>query len=329
MTNNTKISIIGGGGNIGGALAYTLILKELANTIVLVDLNKNVAEGKALDLGQAAAFEEGKCDVIGTDDYSNIENSDVIVILAGFARKSESDTREILIDKNKGVMKSIAPMIAKHSPNSFVIVVTNPVDIIAWIMSNELNSLIKDFNYNKLIGLSGVLDGGRFQYFAAKAINSKNCSGDIVSPYDVQPMIIGSHNNKMMPMIRYSGVNGVSFEHIMNIEDLPADDVENIKKQTISGGGDIVKLLGTSAYFAPARAICKMIKAYTKNEKRLLCCSTRIESKDDKNGIYLGLPVIIGSEGVEKKINFKFTDEELKSFNNCSQEGIKILKESK
>jgi malate dehydrogenase len=287
-----KIALIGAG-QIGGTLALLAAQRELGD-IVLVDIMEGVAKGKALDLQETRGV--GRFDVNvsggGTTDYSIIEDADVCIVTAGVPRKPGM-SREDLLKVNLEAITKVAQGIKQYAPNAFVIVVTNPLDSMVYAMYK-----ITGFPKNRVIGMAGVLDTARFQYFVAEAAG--------VSPQDVFALVLGGHGDDMCPLLRYSSVNGVPLTKFIDKAKLDA-----IVDRTRKGGGEIVALLGTgSAFYAPAASAIAMAESYLHDKKRVLPCSALLDGQYGVKGLFVGVPVVVGAGGVERILEVDLNDEE-------------------
>ena len=285
-----KISLIGAG-NIGGTLAHLIGLKELAD-VFIVDIAQGIPQGKSLDISQSAPVEGFDAKIKGSTNFSGIKKSDVIIVTAGSPRKPGM-TRDDLIEINLKVMKSVGVAIKKYSPKAFVICITNPLDAMVWAL-REFSGL----PYAKVVGMAGVLDSARFRYFLADEMN--------VSVEDVSAFVLGGHGDTMVPLVRFSNVAGVPIPDLIKMKMISKDKVEKIVARTRSGGGEIVSLLKSgSAYYAPASSALAMAESYIKDKKRILPCAAYLKGEYGVKDLYVGVPVIIGSKGVEKVLEIK------------------------
>ncbi|GEK30103.1 malate dehydrogenase [Kurthia zopfii] len=277
-----KITVVGGG--FTGATAAFMVAQQELGDVVLIDLARveNPIKGKSLDMEQAAPIQMFNAKIKGTSDYADTANSDVVLITAGVARKPGM-SRDDLVQINQGVMKSVAKQIATYSPNAMVIVLTNPVDAMTYTVLKETG-----FPKNHVIGQSGVLDTARFRTFIAKELN--------VSVKDVSGFVLGGHGDTMVPLIRYSSVGGIPVSKLLSEE-----KIESIVNRTRTGGAEIVNLLGDgSAYYAPAAAMVEMTAAILNDEKRILPAIAYLEGEYGYNEICLGVPTLLGKDGIEK-----------------------------
>jgi malate dehydrogenase len=291
-----KVALIGAG-QIGGTLALLAGQKELGD-IVLVDIMEGVAKGKALDLQETRGVSHFDVNVTGggTTDYSVIKDADVCIVTAGVPRKPGM-SRDDLLKVNLDAISKVAQGIKQYAPGAFVIVVTNPLDSMVYAMFK-----ITGFPKNRVVGMAGVLDTARFQYFVAEAAG--------VAPQDVSALVLGGHGDDMCPLLRYSSVAGVPLSRFLDKAKLDA-----IVDRTRKGGGEIVALLGTgSAFYAPAASAIAMAESYLRDKKRVLPCSALLDGQYGVQGLFVGVPVIIGAGGVERIIEVELTDEEKAMF---------------
>ena len=294
-----KIALIGAG-NIGGTLAHLAALKGLGD-IVLFDVVEGVPQGKALDLSQCGPVEGFDSKITGTNDYADIAGADVIIVTAGVARKPGM-SRDDLLGINLKVMKAVGEGIKAHAPNAFVICITNPLDAMVWALQ-QFSGLPKE----KVIGMAGVLDSARFAYFLAEATG--------VSVEDIHAWTLGGHGDDMVPMVRHSTVGGLPLPELVKQGWLSQDKLDAIVERTRKGGGEIVALLKTgSAFYAPAESAIAMATSYLKDKKRVLPCATYLTGQYGLNGLYVGVPVVIGAGGAEKIVEFETNDAEKAMF---------------
>ncbi|KSU63961.1 malate dehydrogenase [[Bacillus] enclensis] len=287
-----KVSVIGGGFT-GATTALMLAQKELGD-VVLVDIPQmeDPTKGKALDMLEASPVQGFDANIIGTSNYEDTKDSDVVVITAGIARKPGM-SRDDLVQTNQKVMKSVTEQIVKYSPNCYIIVLTNPVDAMTYTVFKE-----SGFPKERVIGQSGVLDTARFRTFVAQELN--------LSVKDVTGFVLGGHGDDMVPLIRYSYAGGIPLEAL-----IPKDRLEAIVERTRKGGGEIVGLLGNgSAYYAPAASLVQMVEAILKDQRRVIPAIAYLEGEYGFEGIYLGVPTILGGNGLEKIIELELTEEE-------------------
>src|SRR5205085_5621406 len=288
-----KIALIGAG-MIGGTLAHLAAKLELGD-IVLFDIAEGIPQGKALDISQCGPIEGFDAHLKGTNDYADIAGADVVIVTAGVARKPGM-SRDDLLGINLGVMKQVGAGIKQHCPEAFVICITNPLDAMVWAL-REFSGL----PHNKVVGMAGVLDSARFSTFLAQEFN--------VSIRDVNTFVLGGHGDTMVPVVEYSTVNGIPVPDLVKMGLSTQERIDAIVKRTRGGGGEIVALLGTgSAYYAPATSGIAMAEAYLGDQKRLLPCAAYVEGKYGLDGLYVGVPVIIGAGGVEEIVEIALDD---------------------
>ncbi len=291
-----KITLIGAG-QIGGTLAHLITIKELGD-VVLFDVAEGVAKGKALDIAQSTSVDGFNINLIGTSSYEDIKNSDVIIITAGIPRKPGM-TRDDLLGTNLKIIKQVAEGIKKNSPNAFVICITNPLDVI--VMALQKYSGLPT---NKVVGMAGILDSSRFKYFLSQELK--------VSVKSINTLVLGGHGDTMVPMLDHTTVNGESLKKLISKEKL-----DKIIDRTRKGGGEINKLLEKgSAFYAPATAGVEMAESYIKDLKKTLPCAAYLNGEYGVKNLYVGVPAIIGKNGIEKVVEIKLTEEEKKLFNH-------------
>ncbi|RLD25057.1 MAG: malate dehydrogenase [Bacteroidetes bacterium] len=286
-----KITIVGAG-NVGATCADVCAHKELANEIVLLDIKEGVAEGKALDIWQTAPINLYDSRTIGsTNDYSKTAGSEVVVITSGLPRKPGM-SRDDLISTNAKIVTSVTENVVKYSPNAVIIIVSNPLDVMSYAayLSAKLPK-------NKVFGMAGILDTARYRAFLAEALD--------VSPKDIQAVLMGGHGDTMVPLPRYTTVGGIPVTELIDSETLDA-----IVDRTKKGGGEIVNLLGTSAWYAPGAAAAQMVEAIVRDQKRVFPVCAWLEGEYGQKDIYLGVPVILGKNGIEKIIELDLNDQE-------------------
>ncbi len=304
-----KIALIGAG-NIGGTLAHLAAQKELGD-IVLFDVVEGVPQGKALDLSQCGPVEGFDANITGTNDYADIEGADVIIVTAGVARKPGM-SRDDLLGINLSVMKSVGEGIKNNAPDAFVICITNPLDAMVWAL-REFSGL----PHNKVVGMAGVLDSARFTTFLAKEFG--------VSIRDVNTFVLGGHGDTMVPVVEYSTVNGIPVPDLVKMGLSTKERIDAIVQRTRSGGGEIVGLLKTgSAFYAPAASGIAMAEAYLNDQKRILPCAAYVDGQYGVDGLYVGVPVQIGANGVEKVVEIEL-DAEAKTNFQVSVDAVKEL----
>lgn len=290
MKKRNKITIVGAG-NVGATCAHWAVAKELGD-IVLVDVVEGIPQGKALDLMEAAPVEGFDALIVGTNNYEETKGSDVVVITAGVARKPGM-SRDDLLATNYKIVKSVTEQVVKYSPNAFIIVVTNPLDVMAYVALKT-----SGFPPNRVFGMSGVLDSARFRTFVALELG--------ISFEDVTTFVLGGHGDDMVPMVRYTYAGGIPIEKL-----IPAERIAALVERTRKGGAEIVNYLKTgSAYYAPGASVVQMVEAVLKDKKRILPVSAYLNGEYGYRDIYLGVPAIIGGNGVEKVLEIDLTEEE-------------------
>jgi len=295
----SKIALVGSG-NIGGTLAHLAGLKELGD-IVLFDIAEGIPQGKGLDLAQSSTIEGFDSAISGTQDYKDIAGADVVIVTAGIPRKPGM-SRDDLIGINTKVISSVAEGIKTHAPNAFVIVITNPLDVMVWVMQQKTG-----FKPNKVVGMAGVLDSARFRYFLAEEMG--------VSVEDVTAFVLGGHGDTMVPLTRYSTVAGVPLPDLVKMGWLSQKTLDAIVQRTRDGGAEIVGLLKTgSAFYAPASAAISMAESYLKDKKRVLPCAAYLKGEYGVKDLYVGVPVVIGKNGVEKVMEISLDKKEKAAF---------------
>ena len=287
----SKVTVVGAG-NVGATCADVLAYREVAEEIVLVDIKEGIAEGKALDIWQKAPINQYDSRTVGsTNDYSNTANSDVVVITSGLPRKPGM-TRDDLIETNAGIVKSVTENVAKYSPNAIIIVVSNPLDVMTYQAH-----LTSGFSRNKVMGMAGILDTARYRAFLAEELN--------VSGKEIQAILMGGHGDTMVPLPRYTTVAGIPVTELV-----AKDKLDAIIERTKFGGGELVKLMGTSAWYAPGAAAAQMVEAILKNQRRVFPVCIKLDGEYGIDDCYLGVPVILGKNGIEKVIELDLNTEE-------------------
>ena len=286
-----KITVVGAG-NVGATCANCIAQKELANEVVLLDIKEGIAEGKALDMWQTAPINYYNTKVVGvTNDYTATAGSEVVVITSGLPRKPGM-SRDDLISINAGIVKSVTENVVKHSPDAIIIIVSNPLDVMcyaAYLTAKKPST--------KVFGMAGVLDTARYRAFIADELQ--------VSPKDIQALLMGGHGDTMVPLPRYTTVAGIPVTELID-----ADKLDAIIERTKKGGGELVNLMGTSAWYAPGAAAAQMVEAIVRDQKRIFPVCTLLNGEYGMEGIYLGVPVILGKNGIEKVIEVKLNDAE-------------------
>ncbi len=301
-----KVSVIGAG-NVGATVAELLARDGIAD-VVLFDVIEGIPQGKALDILAACAIWDSPVSVKGTNEYSDTASSDIVVITAGFPRKPGM-SRDDLLHANAKVVSDVTENVVKFSPEAIIIVVTNPMDVMT-----QLSMKVSGFGPERVIGMGGILDSARFRTFISLE------SG--VSPQDIEALVLGGHGDLMVPMPRFTTIKGIPITELLS-----GDSIKRLIERTRHGGAEIVSLLKSgSAFYAPAAATCQMIKAIINDEHRMLPCSAHLEGQYGIKGVYTGIPVILGSKGIEKIIELELNEEERSSFERSAQ-AVKLLVE--
>jgi len=286
-----KITVIGAG-NVGATCADVIARNELVNEVVVVDIVENLSEGKTLDLWQTAPVVNSDTRLIGaTSDYSKTKDSDIVVITSGVPRKPGM-SRDDLIGTNAGIVKTVTEQAVKYSPDAIILMVANPLDVMSYCAY-----LTAKKDSKKVFGMAGILDTARFRAFLAEELD--------VSPKDIQTLLLGGHGDTMVPLPRYTTVAGIPVTQLIDKEKLDA-----IIERTRKGGGEIVKLLGTSAWYAPAAAVAQMVESIVRDQKRIFPVCTLLKGEYGLNDIYLGVPVKLGKNGIEEIIEIDLNEEE-------------------
>ncbi|GHB32831.1 malate dehydrogenase [Mongoliitalea lutea] len=287
----TKVTVVGAG-NVGATCADVLAYREIAEEIVLLDIKEGMAEGKALDIWQKAPINQYDSRTVGsTNDYSKTANSDVVVITSGLPRKPGM-TRDDLIETNAGIVKTVTENVIQHSPNAIIIVVSNPLDVMTY-QAHITSQLPR----TKVMGMAGILDTARYRAFLAEELN--------ISGKEIQAILMGGHGDTMVPLPRYTTVAGIPVTEM-----IAKDKLDAIIERTKFGGGELVKLMGTSAWYAPGSASAQMVEAILKNQRRVFPVCIKLDGEYGIDDCYLGVPVILGRNGVEKVIELDLNDEE-------------------
>ncbi len=301
-----KVTVVGAG-NVGATCADVIAQKELVNELVLLDIKENFAEGKALDIWQTAPINLYDTRVSGsTNDYSKTANSDVVVITSGLPRKPGM-SRDDLISTNAGIVKTVTENILKYSPNCIIIIVSNPLDVMTYCAY-----LTAKIDSKRVFGMAGVLDTARYRAFLAEELNC--------SPKDIQAVLMGGHGDTMVPLPRYTTVAGIPITELISKEKL-AEIIDRTKK----GGGEIVNLLGTSAWYAPGASAAQMVEAIIRDQKRIFPVCAWLQGEYGLKDIYLGVPVKLGKNGIEQIIELKLNDEEKKLLNDSAKSVKEVM----
>ena len=286
-----KVTVVGAG-NVGATCADVLAYKEVCNEVVLVDIKEGLSEGKSLDIFQKAPINLYDTRTIGsTNDYLKTKNSDVVVITSGLPRKPGM-SRDDLIGTNAKIVESVTENIVKHSPDSIIIIVSNPLDVMTYQAH-----LTSNFDRNRIMGMAGILDTARFRAFISEELN--------VSPKDIQALLLGGHGDTMVPLPRYTTVSGIPISELIEKKKL-----NEIIERTKFGGGELVKLMGTSAWYAPGAAAAQMVESIIRDQKRIFPVCIKLEGEYNIDDCYLGVPVVLGSNGIEKVIELKLNSDE-------------------
>ena len=287
-----KVTVVGAG-NVGATCANVLASREVCNEVVLLDIKEGFAEGKALDIWETSPINLYDTRTVGsTNDYTKTAGSDVVVITSGLPRKPGM-SRDDLIATNAGIVKSVTEQIMVHSPDTILIIVSNPLDVMTYCAY-----LTAGVDSTKVIGMAGILDTARYRSFLAEELN--------VSPKDIQAVLMGGHGDTMVPLPRYTTVGGIPVTEMIS-----DDKLESIVNRTKKGGGEIVNLLGTSAWYAPGAAAAQMVEAIVKDQKRVFPACVWMQGEYGISDMYLGVPVILGKNGIEKVIELKLNEEEM------------------
>ncbi len=286
-----KVTVVGAG-NVGATCADVLAYREIANEVVLIDIKEGLSEGKALDIWQKSPITLYDTKTTGsTNDYSKTAGSEVVVITSGLPRKPGM-TRDDLIGTNAGIVKTVTENIVKHSPEAIIIVVSNPLDVMTY-QAHISSGLPR----TKIMGMAGILDTARYRAFLAEELQ--------VSPKDIQAVLMGGHGDTMVPLPRYTTVGGIPVTELIGEEKLNA-----IVERTKTGGGELVKLMGTSAWYAPGAAAAQMVEAIVKDQRRVFPVCAQLKGEYGIDGVYLGVPVILGKNGIEKILELQLNDQE-------------------
>ncbi len=298
-----KVTVVGAG-NVGATCADVLAQNEVCNEIILVDIKEGLSEGKALDIFQKSPINLYDTRTIGsTNDYTLTENSDVVVITSGLPRKPGM-SRDDLIGTNAKIVESVTQNIVKYSPNSIIIIVSNPLDVMTYQAH-----LTSNFERNRVMGMAGILDTARYRAFIAEELN--------ISTKDIQAVLLGGHGDTMVPLPRYTTISGIPVTELIK-----EDKLNEIIERTKFGGGELVKLMGTSAWYAPGAAAAQMVESIVKNQKRIFPVCVKLEGEYNIDDCYLGVPVILGSKGIEKVIELDLNADE-KALLQESREHVK------
>lgn len=295
----SKVTVVGGAGNVGATVANVLAHRDLVNEVVLVDIAGDMARGKALDMWQQAPIDYYSTYLRGTDNYADTANSDIVVITAGIPRKPGM-SRDDLISTNANIVSTVTRKIMEYSPNPIIIVVSNPLDVMTYA-AHKASGLPT----SQVMGMAGILDTARYRAFLAEHLN--------VSPKDIQAMLLGGHGDTMVPLPRYTTVAGIPVTELVDETTLNA-----IVERTKVGGGELVKLMGTSAWYAPGAAAAQMVESIVRNENRIFPCCIKLEGQYGISDVYLGVPVRLGKTGINQVLELKLNDQEMALLNTSA-----------
>jgi malate dehydrogenase len=302
-----RITIIGAG-NVGATCANVIAHKDLANEVVLLDVKEGLADGKALDIWQTSSINHFNTRVVGsTNDYLKTKGSGIIVITSGIPRKPGM-SRDDLIKTNASIVKEVTEKAIKYSPDAIIIVVSNPLDVMTYAAFKAANK-----DAHKVFGMAGILDTGRYKAFLADALD--------VSPYDIHAMLLGGHGDTMVPLPRYTSVSGIPVTELLGKE-----VIDKIVDRTRKGGGELVSLMGTSAWYAPGAAVSQMVEAIVDNQRRIFPVCAYLKGEYGQKNIYLGVPVILGKNGVENIIEISLNTEEKKMLSSSADSVREVMK---
>lgn len=299
-----KIALVGAG-NIGGTLAFLAGLKHLGD-VVIFDVAEGIPQGKALDIAQSSPIDGFDATLKGTQDYADLKDADVVIVTAGIPRKPGM-SRDDLLSTNAAVMKQVGQGIKQYCPHAFVIVVTNPLDVMVWVLQQASGLPAK-----RVVGMAGVLDSARFRYFLSQACQ--------VSVEDVTAFVLGGHGDSMVPLVRYSTIAGIPLPEVVKMGWVSQTQLDQIVDRTRNGGAEIVNLLKTgSAFYAPAAAAISMAESYLHDKRRVLPCAAHLNGEYGVNDLYVGVPVVIGAKGVEKVVEVSLSADERTLFDQSVQ----------
>ncbi|MBL7111551.1 MAG: malate dehydrogenase [Bacteroidales bacterium] len=302
-----KITVIGAG-NVGATCANVIAHKNLAKEVVLLDIKEGLAEGKALDMWQTAPINSFNSRITGvTNDYQKTKNSSIVVITSGIPRKPGM-SRDDLIKTNAEIVMDVTKKAVKHSPDAILIIVSNPLDVMTYVATKASN-----FPGNRVFGMAGILDTGRYRAFLAEALN--------VSPLDIQALLMGGHGDTMVPLPSYTTVAGIPVSQLID-----KDELEKIVQRTRQGGGEIVGLLGTSAWYAPGAAAAQMVESIVDDQNRIFPCSTCLNGEYGLKDVFVGVPVKLGKNGIEQIIEVKLDAEEMKLLHASADAVKEVMK---
>ncbi|HHH53859.1 MAG TPA: malate dehydrogenase [Bacteroidetes bacterium] len=301
-----KVTVVGAG-HVGATVADAIAHKDIVNEVVLLDIYGDMAKGKALDIWEQAPIGYYSTRLKGTDDYKDTADSDVVVITAGIPRKPGM-SRDDLISTNAKIVKTVTESLLKYSKDPIIIIVSNPLDVMTYAAHTA-----SGMNRNKVFGMAGVLDTARFRAFIAEELN--------VSPKDIQALLMGGHGDTMVPLPRYTTIAGIPLRDMMDEE-----TITRLVERTKKGGGELVKLMGTSAWYAPGSAAAQMVESIIKDDGRIFPCCVKLEGEYDQHDVYLGVPVQLGKEGIKKLIEINLNDEEKELLETSSNHVKAVMK---
>lgn len=301
-----KVTVVGAG-NVGATCAQVIAQKNIVQEVVLVDIKEGISEGKSLDLWQTAPLNYYDTRIIGsTNDYLKTAGSEVVVITSGVPRKPGM-SRDDLISINAGIVKSVTENLVKYSPDTIIVVISNPLDVMTYASYVSAN-----LPKTRVIGMAGILDTARYRSFLAEALD--------VSPRDIQALLMGGHGDTMVPLPRYTTVSGIPVTELIDQVRL-----DSIVKRTINGGGELVNLMGTSAWYAPGSAAAQMVEAIVLDQKRIFPCCVKLEGEYGLNNMFVGVPVKLGKNGVEQVIEVSLNETEMELLHNSANSVKKIM----
>jgi malate dehydrogenase len=305
-----KITVIGAG-NVGSTTAQKIVEKQLAEEVVLLDVVEGIPQGKALDIWESNPVEHTDTIITGTNDYKDTKNSEIVIITAGLPRKPGM-SRDDLLSANADIVKSVTEKVVEYSPQSILIIVSNPLDVMCYVALK-----VSRFDRHRVIGMAGVLDSTRFRLFIAEELN--------ISAQDIDAMVLGGHGDTMVPLIRFTTISGIPLT-----EFLPKEKIDKLIERTKKGGIEIVNLLKTgSAYYAPASSTAEMVDAIAKNRKRILPCSVYLQGEYGMNEVFCGVPVKLGREGIISVVELKLLPEELEALKSSAKDVVDNIKKLK
>ncbi len=301
----SKVTVVGAG-NVGATVANVLAHKDIVKEVVLLDIRADFAKGKALDSWQQAPIDYYSTSMVGTDDYADTAGSDIVVITAGIPRKPGM-SRDDLISTNAKIVTSVTKSILEYSENPIIIIVSNPLDVMTYAAYKA-----SGLNKSRVFGMAGILDTARYRAFLATELN--------VSPKDIQAVLMGGHGDTMVPLPRYTTVAGIPVTEMID-----ADVLTAIVDRTKDGGGELVRLMGTSAWYAPGAAAAQMVEAIVKNENRIFPCCALLEGEYGIDGMFLGVPVKLGANGIEQLIELQLNEEEMALLNESAEHVAEVM----